>query len=125
MLLSKSGLPLRLNPLEPMFVCVSLSRFLFAVLALALTFAPLPGGGAATAMPSAGSMEHCEDMRAPPKDQTDREASCCVAACVGMPAIAAAVAEPALKPAPMRHPALPANASGLDPEAETPPPRNF
>ena len=110
-----------------------MKRLFQLLLAFAMLLAPLTmvGGGAAMAMPHGAApemaMDHCAGMDAPSKDQPSKDQPAadvdCLMTCAAVPPLVARLEAQLIAPAPLP-PFVPAAAPrGLDPEAETPPPR--
>ncbi|HEY0147474.1 MAG TPA: hypothetical protein VGB70_00570 [Allosphingosinicella sp.] len=105
---------------------ISLFRALLAFALLLMPLAMIGQGHAMAAMPqSASASEHCHEGSAPAeRDSSSHESGAqCAIACAALPSPEARVAQ-AVAPAALPLFAFPAvPATGLAPEAETPPPR--
>lgn len=101
-------------------------RLTFLLAAFALLMAPLAmiGGGAAMAhAPAASSaMDHCAGMDGSSPDQPAAGIDCLIA-CAAIPALSPRIEGRVVAPAPLPISPPAVAGSGLDPEAETPPPR--
>ena len=97
------------------------------LLALAMLLAPLTmlGGGAATAMPhdTMASMDHCAGMDEPSQDRPGADIDCMMVCAAVPPPLAPRLDSHTVAPAALPHFAVATAPHGLDPEAETPPPR--
>jgi hypothetical protein len=105
-----------------------MKRLFQLLLAFAMLLAPLTmvGGGAAMAMPHGPTpemaMDHCAGMDAPSKDQPTADIDCMMT-CAAVPPLVPRLEAQLIAPATLPHFAPAAAPRGLDPEAETPPPR--
>jgi len=84
------------------------------------------GMPAAAVMPAghheaAAGAGHCAEAPKPAKQQAPDD--CCLMSCVALPPTGGTPVAAAIAPAPLLSIALAADFHGLDPEAETPPPR--
>lgn len=116
----------QLPAFRPQPIYGPMRRLTFLLAAFALLFAPLAmiGGGAATAhAPAASSaMDHCAGMDGSSSDQPAMGIDCLIA-CAAIPALPPRIEGRMVAPAPVAVPAPIVAGTGLDPEAETPPPR--
>ncbi|HEV2745988.1 MAG TPA: hypothetical protein VGW34_01655 [Allosphingosinicella sp.] len=94
-------------------------------LALLLVPAGMTGGGTAMAaghdMAAAAAMEHCADEQMPPQDEAPD--TCCVVTCVAIAAIGGEMGLIGVVPTAKPWSPLAVRPDGLDPAADTPPPR--
>src|SRR3546814_14879874 len=94
-----------------------------------MLLAPLTmvGGGAAMAMPhdmaTEAGMDHCAGMDEPSKDQPRGDIECMMA-CAAIPPLASRFEARLMASAPLPRAFVATEARGLDPAAETPPPRS-
>lgn len=106
-----------------------MKRLVFLLAALAVLLAPLTmiGGGAAMAMShgmaAEAGMDHCAGMDEPSKDQPRGDIECMMA-CAAIAPLASRFEARLMAPAPLPRVLAATEARGLDPEAETPPPRS-
>jgi hypothetical protein len=105
-----------------------LARFLCAIIALAMLMAPVGmfGSAALEAMPHEAAsfeMAHCEDSGKSGTERPDAGASCCIMTCSALAASPEGLPGAVPQGAPLLHWPMVTAPSGLDPEAETPPPR--
>ncbi len=106
---------------------VNLRLFLSFLVALAVAL--VPAGMPAAAATPAGHHQaaantgagHCAEAPEPAKQQAPDD--CCLMTCVALPPTGGTPLAAAIAPAPLLSIALAADFHGLDPEAETPPPR--
>lgn len=106
---------------------MKLHRFLAFLALLALVIAPFGRMAAAEAMAPAhqagmAMSGHCDDMPAPEGDGADRMLDC-MNACAALAAVADAEMPDRPAAAAILESRPPADAAGLNPEAEPPPPR--
>lgn len=105
-----------------------MKRLFRLLLVFAMLLAPLTmvGGGGAMAMNhdtgASMAMDHCAGMDQPSPDRPDVNIDCMMT-CAAVPPLVPSVEAQAMAPAPIPHSAPATARHGLDPEAETPPPR--